>query len=393
MELATLFHKAKKGAIYQWRIWTEGADIVVEYGQIDGEKVVARKKAETKNVGRSNETTPEQQAELEAKSMWQGKQDRKYRKSIEEAKQRRIGCMLAPSKNWNETKKYASYPGDVQPKLDGCRCLAYWEGDRIVLLSRGQKEWDLPHIVEELEKVLAQDAMWDGELYVHGVPFQTIQSWVTKKRPESKQIEYHVYDVPICDGEEKIWDERRLDLERVVPGSPAKADPATPHIVMVPTLEVTSEDQVTAFERKCVELGYEGAMYRNRKGHYDMSGSKSNTYLLKVKTFDDAEFKCIGYTDGSGKNAHIVTWICSLDTDAAVIGYKPGYSPKEGDRTFNCDPLGSYDERAMWFQTADQFVGKVLTVKYFGLYESGTPRFPKGKAFRVEADLPKKSKK
>lgn len=390
MELPLLFHEAKKGTIYQWRIWTDGAEIVTEYGQINGAKVIARKIAEAKNVGRANETTPEQQALLEAKSMWQAKVDRKYRQSLEEAKQRRIGCMLAPSKNWNDTKKHASYPADVQPKLDGCRCLAYWEDDEIVLLSRGQKRWDLPHIVEELKKILPEDGMFDGELYVHGQPFQTIQSWVTKKRPESKLVEYHIYDVPVCEGEEKIWDERRFDLERLIPGTAGKADPATPHIVKVATFEVETEEQVISFEQACVELGYEGAMYRNRKYSYDMSGSKSNYGLLKVKTFEDAEYRCIGYTDGDGKNVGIVTWICSLDEDAPVLGYVRGYSPKDGDRTFNADPLGKYDERAEWFKTADKFVGKMLTVKYFGLYESGTPRFPKGKAFRSVEDLPKK---
>jgi ATP-dependent DNA ligase len=388
MELKTLYHQSKGGAIYSWRIWTEGADICVETGQIDGVKTPFRKTAEGKNEGRSNETTPERQAELEALSMWQHKKDVKYRESIEEAQQKRIGCMLAPSKNWSETKKNAIYPGSVQPKLDGCRCLAYWENDRIVLLSRGQKEWlNLPHIVAQLEKVLPQDAMFDGELYVHGQPFQTIQKWITKARPESKMIQYHVYDVPVCDGEERTWADRRLDLERLIPGTPGKADPAFPNIVQVVTLEVTNEDQVMAFQAKCVELGFEGAMFRNYRAYYDWSGSKSNPHLLKVKTFEDAEFKCIGYTDGSGKNVGIVTWICSLDSDAACLGYVPNYSPKEGDRTFNADPLGTYPEREKWFQTAEEYVGKLLTVKFFGLYESGTPRFPKGKAFRVKEDL------
>ena len=140
MEVKTLYHKGKGGAIYSWRGWTEGADIVTETGQVDGVKTPSRKAADAKNIGRANETTPEQQAELELLSMWQHKKDVKYRESIEDAMQKRIHCMLAPSKNWAETKKYAQYPGSVQPKLDGCRCLAYWEGGRIVLLSRRSEE-------------------------------------------------------------------------------------------------------------------------------------------------------------------------------------------------------------------------------------------------------------
>ena len=35
-QLPTLYHQSKSGAIVQWNIWTEGADIVREYGQMDG---------------------------------------------------------------------------------------------------------------------------------------------------------------------------------------------------------------------------------------------------------------------------------------------------------------------------------------------------------------------
>lgn len=67
----TLYHRGKAGGLYSWRVWTEGADILTEYGLVDGEKQIARKTATPKNVGRANATTAEEQAALEAKSMWQ----------------------------------------------------------------------------------------------------------------------------------------------------------------------------------------------------------------------------------------------------------------------------------------------------------------------------------
>jgi DNA ligase-1 len=385
MELKTLYHKGKAGAIYQWRTWTEGAEKFTEYGQVGGQLTVAHETCTGKNIGRANETTPEKQAELEAYSEWQHKLDRKYHQSVEECEHRKIDVMKAPTDPWSVTKKYAQYPADVQPKLDGCRCLAYWDGDRVVLQSRGRKEWNLPHIVAELEKCLPLDGMWDGELYLHGKPFQTIQSWITKQQPSSKLIEFHVFDVPIAEGEEKKWEERRKDLERLVPGTWGKADPATPHIVKVITLEVENEEQVMAFQVTCLELGFEGCMLRNRRGMYNWGHRSCD--LLKVKTFEDGEFKCIGYTDGDGKNVGVVTWICSLDANAPCIGYVPGYKPKDGDGTFKADPLGKYEERIKLFQDGDKYVGRKLTVKYQEFYESGIPRFPKGKAFRDAKDL------
>ena len=56
-KLETLYHQGKTGAIVQWDIWTEGADICTEYGQIGGKMQTARKTATPKNVGRANATT------------------------------------------------------------------------------------------------------------------------------------------------------------------------------------------------------------------------------------------------------------------------------------------------------------------------------------------------
>ena len=85
MNMEKLYHQTKNGTMHQWTIWTEGADIVTEYGQIDGKMQVARKTAIGKNIGKSNETTPEEQAVLEATAMHKNRLDRKYRRTIEEA--------------------------------------------------------------------------------------------------------------------------------------------------------------------------------------------------------------------------------------------------------------------------------------------------------------------
>lgn len=85
--LPTHYHKGKAGSLYLWRVWTEDADIVTEHGLIDGQKQVARKTATPKNVRRSNATTAEEQAVVEAQAMWQNRRDRKYAASIEEAQE------------------------------------------------------------------------------------------------------------------------------------------------------------------------------------------------------------------------------------------------------------------------------------------------------------------
>ena len=386
MILQTLYHKGKSGAIYQWTIRTEGQDVVTEHGQVGGQLMTARYVAEAKNIGRANETTSEKQAELEAYSEWKHKLDIKYKSDINDVHNVIVDVMKAPTDSWAKTKKYASFPADTQLKYDGCRCLAYWKDGRIVLQTRGRKEWDLPHIVAQLEKCLPDDAMFDGELYFHGVKRQRIQKWISKHYPETMKINLVIYDIPMADGVDgKIWDERRKDLERLVPGGPHKSADETPNIMRAITMEVKNEEELLAFQVTAIEQGYEGCMYRNRVGVYQ-PGVRSK-YLLKVKTFEDSEFVVIGYMEGIGKNEGIVTWICALDKNTPVIGRQSNsFKPDSELGTFKVDPLGSYEERAEFYQHGDEYVGKELTVKYQGFTELGIPCFAKGVAFRLPED-------
>ena len=50
----------------QWSCWVEGAEVVVEHGQMGGKLTQKRYTAEPKNVGRANATTAEEQAIQEA---------------------------------------------------------------------------------------------------------------------------------------------------------------------------------------------------------------------------------------------------------------------------------------------------------------------------------------
>lgn len=36
-ESCVLYHEGRKGKLYSWRVWTEGAKIVTEYGQDDSD--------------------------------------------------------------------------------------------------------------------------------------------------------------------------------------------------------------------------------------------------------------------------------------------------------------------------------------------------------------------
>ncbi|MEJ2027139.1 MAG: aconitase family protein, partial [Limibacillus sp.] len=92
-------------------------------------------KVEGKNIGRSNETTPQEQAEKEARAAWQKKLDRKYSLTPEEARETVFLPMLAH--NWRKQKRYPEFPLDVQPKLDGVRCIAHRDNGKVKLMDFG----------------------------------------------------------------------------------------------------------------------------------------------------------------------------------------------------------------------------------------------------------------
>lgn len=63
----TLYNKSSKNKIKQWSIWTEkGGYVCKEWGYIDGALQLTKDLVKQKNVGRSNETSLDEQAKLEA---------------------------------------------------------------------------------------------------------------------------------------------------------------------------------------------------------------------------------------------------------------------------------------------------------------------------------------
>ena len=361
-QLETLYHQSKNGAIVQWDCWTEGADICTRYGQIGGKMQDARTTATPKNVGRANATTAEEQAILEAKAKHKKRLDGKYSLTIEDAKKEVFLPMLAG--DFEKRKDKVTYPVDVQPKLDGVRCIAYWDGDNVKLMSRGGKFWECcQHIIDELEQVLPKGTVLDGELYIHGSTFQEITKLVKKQRPESVDVEFHIYDIPKVNNEDAgEWKDRRLLLENLHLH-------ISNHLIITPTETADNEQEVYQLQSKYLEEGYEGAIVREADGEYRF-GYRSRS-LLKVKNFTDEEYKIVGYTTGVGRFEGSVVWICET------------WNGEE----FKVVPQGTMEERQEAYQNADEKIGDMLKVKFFELTDDGIPRFPVGLGIRANEDM------
>ena len=166
--------------------------------------------------------------------------------------------------------------------------MAFWEGDRIYLGTRNGKEWTAPrHIAKELENILPKEMVLDGELYIHGVDFESLSSWTKKIYKETAQLEYWVFDIPIDEegNSELPWNKRRQVMEQFF-----NTHGQDGSIKMVSVFgKAKNHQEVLDLEEKCVAEGYEGVMVRNMNGKY-LFGHRSHD-LLKVKSSEDAEYK------------------------------------------------------------------------------------------------------
>ena len=360
MKLNTLYGKAKTGKIKEWDIRVRKMGdgtcyIEVEHGYQDGKKQLdSRYVGEGKNLGKSNETTPYEQACSEAQSSWKSQIDSGYAESESEISDTNSGMFLPMlAQSYDKHSKKIKYPAFVQPKFDGMRMLAKKENGIITVWSRTGKAIEtMEHIQNELSGFLNEGECTDGELYVHGWNFQRLISAVKKIRTDTVEVCYHIYDTP-SSGDFKV---------RFVDGISKRVAPA--HIKFASTFSVKDEAELRKYESGFIQDSYEGAMVRNAASKYEF---KNRSYdLQKVKAFKDAEFVIIGSKDGEGREEGCIIFRCLSGSG----------------NPFDVRPRGSHELRQEWWKNRDSFVGKNLTVRYFELSDDGTPRFPVGISVR-----------
>lgn len=376
MQLPILYGKSTLGKIKVWKaeviqLSEEESIIRIEHGYSDGKKQEdVRSVTSGKNIGKANETTPYQQACSEARSDFNKKRDEGYAEGVEDIKEESSGFFLPMlAHKWADHKDKIKYKAALQNKLDGFRCLSKKEDGVVYLWSRKGKALDIPsEIKEELSKILSEGESLDGELYHHGWTFQRIGSAIKKRNEDTPNLHYYIYDAPSTT---KTFKERFLDKF-----SPESRDltsnilfvDGTTRIVICPTKIISSADEALSGQAEAIEAGYEGAMIRNLDGLYSFKYRSSS--LLKIKTFDDAEFQIIGGKEGQGRETGMVIFKCKM----------------ESGLEFDVRPRGTQEERSEMWKNLDSYIGKPLTVRYQGLTDEGRPRFPVGLHIRPEWD-------
>ena len=353
MKLNTLYKRAVNGKINEWTVEVENNCFRTISGYNDGVKTTSEWTCcAGKNIGKKNETTPEQQALAEAQAMWTKKLELGSYESIDDIDTPKFFNPMLAHK-FEDYKDKITYPVYSQPKLDGIRCIVRADG----MWSRnGKKIVSAPHIYEAMKPLFEAnpDLIFDGELYADKFAndFNAICSLVKKTKPTSadlkkskEQIQYHIYDLPSCSGTFTQRNKALIDI-----GVPRGC-------VIVTTDKVNNENELMGCYGAYVNWGYEGQMIRLDK-EYESKRSKS---LLKHKSFVDEEYTILDVVEGEGNKTGMV--------GSFVFESKTGH-------IFNSSPKYSWDECKELWKQRQELIGKSATVKYFNLTPDGVPRFP-----------------
>lgn len=277
-------------------------------------------------------------------------------------------------------------------KLDGLRCITLEKPD--LFTRTGKDVVGFQHIQDELE-IIKRDfdcEFIDGELYSPNLPFQTIQSYVTRSKNVNKahkqQINFNIFAI----GNPNI--KTTDDMIRII-NSIAKRK--FKYVKILPQIKIPNDPKlIYSITEKLFELGHEGLMLRNPHTPYEWKRSDA---LMKVKVFREADFRVFNikghdmsflaetYIEGTGKYKGMLGAI-KIEGEAEIV---------EGSGQFvkvkNNVGSGFSDEMRQWiWDNRKNLLGKLIEIKFVNLTDKPDDdgfyalRFPTFNKFKLDRD-------
>jgi DNA ligase-1 len=168
-------------------------------------------------------------------------------------------------------------------------------------------------------------------------------------------------------------------------------------IQLIESVTVNTAAELEAYERECLDDGYEGLILRDIKGLYKEGRSTvKEAGLLRIKRFTDAEALVTGLTEG-------VTNMNEAKTNERGLTERSSHQenkvPNGTVGNLLCKNLATgseitvgpgnmtYDLRRHYFKNQHELVGKVIKYKSFVHGVKDKPRFPTFICIRDAEDL------
>lgn len=302
----------------------------------------------------------------------------------------------AVCKDWKNCKEEhrvctEDYPWYGQGKVNGDRCTAWLECDndaevtyrKIKLYARSCAELEFKKAIRrDCLKILlyikeTYPKIWpcglDGELHAPSMKYhqksRSIISRTVNEHVDEGELKYVLFDLM----QYKLKFYKRCSILDAV-GKYFSGDNSLEKIVFLETKELTSGSDVIEYFNHCAKIGYDEGIVLRR---FDLLYTKKMEYkhndMLKLKAVYDGEYEVVGYKEGNGTRKGCVVWEVR--------------DPVKKKVKFWCDQVGTIEHQKCIYKTADNYIGKLLTVQYMSVSEDGVPLFPHGIRFRSAEDL------
>lgn len=343
-----LYKLDQKGRTRVWKVEVEDDTYTVGYGQLGGKVILKTTTCKGKNIGKSNETSPAEQANKQAEALWIKQRDRECYVEDLNDEPHHIEPMLAL--DYSNVPHRLDWTREVygQAKLDGVRAI-FTRDKPGVLQSRKGIDYPLEDLANKLEIVqtlLGLEYPLDGEIYKHNVSLNRIHGASTSPKTLTKDLDFYIFDTVIPG---VIYKERKKILESIDVS-------LLPRNIKILTSFDLVKEEVQSQHDRCVKAGFEGLMLKGADGLYER-GFRSQ-YLFKYKNFKEEEFEIIDVVpDKEGQG---------------IIIYK---NNTESD-SFRSRMRGTNEERVALLHNKNEYIGKQGTVRFFEYTEYGVPQFP-----------------
>ena len=222
------------------------------------------------------------------------------------------------------------------------------------------KKWK--SFFKKLQNGTDDNIMVDGELYIHGVPLQTLSGLSQKHEYEEARhgdLEFWIFDFA---DNTRTAEERALLLNSLQ-GHFDEHD----NVKINQQVKLQSYETIKTMHDLWVQDGFEGAICRDASRVYGY-GTRDDR-MVKVKEFQEEEFEIIGLNNDKVRPEDM-TFTCIT---------------KNGNK-FDPKPLGTREQKLRYIENEENIIGKMATVKFFNWTPDGLPFLPVLKAIRDYED-------
>ena len=293
-------------------------------------------------------------------------------------------CALAHD-SANHEKKMTGKK-QIEVKLDGVRVLAVCRDGKVELFSRNGKQFhNFPHIISELEAVLAEkpapyDCVLDGE--VMSANFQDLMKQVHRKDgKQSDDAVLHLFDfIPLEEFLKGGWDKPQTYRSNLVKYWVIENESVLKHVQALEWEEVDlstpeGEQRFVELNKAAVDGGYEGVMIKDVDAPYEC---KRTHAWLKAKPFIEVTLEVVDVEEGTGRNeGRLGALVCVGEDDGRMVKVNCGSGFSDSDRD------SFWNSRDALIKQLVEVRADAITKNQDGTYSLRFPRFKTFRGFEV----------